>query len=160
MSETVKEVPDPLLARAISVQSTLDGAAGTAAPGGASSSAPADAPPALPLEKELAAVAETVGAVLAQFFPSLKPVLTPEKCAAIGDAVAPVLVKYGLEKYIAGLAWRTELKALMVVGPIVLAVKAAIAQDLAAMRARATSKPAVKASPADTVTPGASPAAP
>ncbi len=131
---TGKEAPavDPLIAEAERVQGELDGTAA------ASTTSPATASPAAPvltLDRELAMVAETVGAVLASFFPSVKAVLTEKKCEEIGAAVAPVLVKYGLDRYVAGFAWKAEVEALMCVAPVVLAVKAAILHDLALMRA-------------------------
>ncbi len=123
-----------LLAEAENVQRDIDGAP----PAGAEQAPAQAAPAALPLDRELAGLAATIGAVLASFFPSVAQVLTEEKCAEIGAAVAPVLVKYGLDRYVAGFAWRTELQAALTVGPVVMAVRAAIMQDLAARRAAVT----------------------
>lgn len=143
-----------LLAEAERVQHAIDGTEPAAADPDPGSQA---APAALPLDREIAGLAATIGAVLAQFFPSVKPVLTEEKCAEIGAAVAPVLVKYGIERYFAGFAWRTELQALLTVGPVVIAVRAAIVHDLAAMRA--AQSPAGLAGAAE-ISPAPSPAAP
>lgn len=138
---------DALLAQAERVQASIDGAP----PPGAA--APAEASPKLTLAQEIAAVAETVGAVLASFFPSVREAMPAAKCVEIGAAVAPVLQKYGLEKYVAGMAWKVEVQAVVAVAPVVLAVRAAILADLETMRRKAGE---ARAEPA----PGAPPAAP
>lgn len=104
----------------------------------------APAAPELALEVELAGVAAMIGATLGQFFPSVKPILTEQKCGELGAVLAPVAVKYDLVRYIRGFAWRVELQAAMVVAPVLVAVRQAITADLAAMRA----PPAAPSSPA------------
>jgi hypothetical protein len=108
-----------------------DLAGAAAAPG----QAPA-AEPALPLERELAGMFAMMGAGAGHFLPSVKAALNDEACKQLGDVLAPVARKYGLEKYLAGFAWRVELQAVMVVVPIGLAVKAAVQHDLAELARR------------------------
>jgi hypothetical protein len=100
--------------------------------------APGQAPaePALPLERELAGMFAMMGAGAGHFLPSVKTALNDEACKQLGDVLAPVARKYGLEQYLAGFAWRVELQAVMVVVPIALAVKAGAQHDLAELARR------------------------
>jgi hypothetical protein len=100
--------------------------------------APGQAPaaPPLPLERELAGMFAMMGAGAGHFLPSVKTALNDEACKQLGDVLAPVARKYGLEQYLAGFAWRVELQAVMVVVPIALAVKAAVHHDLAELARR------------------------
>ena len=42
--------------------------------------------------------------------------------------------KYGIDRYLVGFQWRVELQALFVVVPVALAIRGAIAHDLAQYR--------------------------
>ena len=125
------EIPAELLASAEGVDAELAGAA--AAPGSPSS----PPPPAIPLEVEIAGIFELAGVGAGQFLPTVGATLDAAACKKLGDALAPVVRKYGLERYLTGFAWRVELQALLVCVPIVAAVIAAARADIAIARARA-----------------------
>lgn len=98
---------------------------------------------AIPLEQELAGMFAMAGAGLGVWLPRTGAVLTKEdpetkKSGAdrLGEALAPVARKYGLDRYLAGFAWRVELNALMVAGPIAAAIVQAARLDIAELRAR------------------------
>lgn len=90
--------------------------------------------PAIALERELAGMFAMIGAGAGQFLPSVKVVLDEPCCKALGDALAPVARKYGIDRYLAGFQWRIELQAIFVVAPVALALRGAIAHDLAQYR--------------------------
>lgn len=135
-----------------------DNAADPQGAAGEPDQAPAAGTPAeVPLDKELAGCVVLIGTVYGALgFPSVAKVLDEERAAAIGAKVAPVLVKYGLDKYFRGFAWRVELEAAMVVAPTVLAVRAAIRADQAAAKAASSPAPAAAVAPLGD-TPGARP---
>jgi hypothetical protein len=93
--------------------------------------------PAVPLERELAGMFAMLGAGAGQFLPSVRAVLDEPTCKSLGDVLAPLARKYGLDRYLAGFQWRLELQALFVVVPVALALKEAIARDLAKATAAA-----------------------
>ncbi len=98
---------------------------------------------AIPLEQELAGMFAMAGAGLGVWLPRTGAVLTKEdpetkKSGAdrLGEALAPVARKYGLDRYLADFACRVELNALMVAGPIAAAIVQAARLDIAELRAR------------------------
>jgi pyruvate dehydrogenase E2 component (dihydrolipoamide acetyltransferase) len=142
MMEAKKSLPSAAAAQLLAEAGRADGdpAAAAAAPAEpappAAIAAPAEpvapAPAAAPtLDQELAGLAAMIGATLGEFFPSTKAIMTEEKCGELAAALSPVIQKYGLERHFMGFAWRVELKAAMVVVPVVIAMRAAIGQDLA-----------------------------
>lgn len=92
---------------------------------------------AVPLERELAGMFAMLAAGAGQFLPSVKTVLDDGTCRSLGDVLAPLARKYGLDRYLAGFQWRLELQALFVVVPVGLALRDAIARDLARAKAAA-----------------------
>lgn len=129
--EVKNSLPDQAAASIVAEAAALDAKIAGQVPGspGEPGAAPG-APAPLALDRELAGMAAMIGQVLGQFFPTVPKVLDDAKAEAIGGALAPVFVKYGLDRYVAGMAWRAELNALLVVVPTVLAVKAAIEHDI------------------------------
>jgi len=95
---------------------------------------------AIPLEQELAGMFAMAGAGLGVWLPRTGAVLTKEDAEGksgadrLGEALAPVARKYGLDRYLAGFAWRVELNALMVAGPIAAAIVQAARLDIAELR--------------------------
>jgi hypothetical protein len=122
-----------------------DEPAAPAAPGEAPSSPAAPAP--ISLDQELAGMFEMVGAGVGQFFPSVKAVLDESRARELGSALAPVIQKYGLERYFAGFAWRVELHAALVVIPTIVAVREAIRHDLAELKRAAKASSGGQAEP-------------
>lgn len=93
--------------------------------------------PSIPLEREIAGMFAMIGAGAGQFLPSVKLVLDEAACKQLGDVLAPLARKYGLDRHLAGFKWRLEVQALFVVVPLALAVKGAVEHDLAQIRAAA-----------------------
>lgn len=93
--------------------------------------------PKLSLEQEIAGMFALIGTGAGQWLPRVGAVLTePDKTGKsgadrLGEVLAPVAHKYGMARYFEGFAWRVELQALMVAGPIVLAIRDAARADLA-----------------------------
>lgn len=119
----------PLLAEADRVDLELAPPAAAPDPGPAPAPELEAAPPPT-LEHELAGMVAMIGTALAQFFPSTKGIIDEAKAAEVGGALAPVVVKYGLERHFLGFAWRVELHAAIVVAPVVIAMRDAIRHDL------------------------------
>lgn len=115
-----------------------DGAA--AAPGAAAPAQGAAPAAPLPLSRELAGLCAMIGTAAGQFLPSVGAVLNPAKCDELGAVLAPVVQKYGLERYFVGFTFREELQALFVVVPVVLAIRAGAAHDLAQYRQAASAE--------------------
>jgi hypothetical protein len=105
-----------------------------AAPVPAASSPPI---PAAPLSQELAGVFALVGFGLGKFLPSVAAVLDEKTCGELGEGVAPLLEKYGLDRYVRGGAFMVEIKAAIVLVPVAIALRAAIQHDLAQLAAPA-----------------------
>lgn len=131
------------------------------------------APAPIPLEREIEGTFMLVAGAIGKFLPSVKVVLDQESCEELGKVLAPIARKYGLERHVAGFRWREEIQALIVVVPIAIGVKAAIAHDLAQYRAQAKASagaqpgadlggqdPAAQASPASSPAPAAQPLKP
>lgn len=88
--------------------------------------------------------------VLSKLFPSLVDIYTPEACGAIGQSVAPVLAKYGIDLAAWGGAWKEEIMMVMVCGPIVMATVQGIKADTAAKEAKSPKGVTLKAPPVET----------
>lgn len=67
---------------------------------------------------------------------SPKRTMDDQACQAVGEAVAPVLDKYGINLGNMAGDFMAELRALAVTVPIVLAVRSALLDELAAKRAK------------------------
>jgi|GEM_PF-5323900 hypothetical protein len=70
--------------------------------------------------------------VLGSFFPSLPDVYPPPVREAVAASLAPVLEKYGISLADWGQAYRAEIGALIVCGPVAYATVQAIKTDIAA----------------------------
>jgi hypothetical protein len=70
--------------------------------------------------------------ILGKLYPSLLDVYTPEACAAVAASMGPVLAKYGINLKEWGGAYKEEIGALFVCGPIAWATVAGIKADIAA----------------------------
>lgn len=123
-----------LLNEAKSADSDLSGAPSAPRPGEAVPGEPPE-PEALPLDRELAGMFAMLGVGLGKFLPSVASVLNEQACNELGGVLAPVAEKYGIAHYITGFAWRVELQALIVAGPIVFGTIAAVRQDIEALKA-------------------------
>jgi hypothetical protein len=65
-------------------------------------------------------------------YPTLKSVWTPEARQAVAASLAPVLTKYGVNLALWGDAYKEEIGALLVCGPLAWATVQAIKTDAAA----------------------------
>lgn len=106
-----------------------------AAPGAAVEQA-APEPMAAPLNEEIAGLLQALSAVAAPMFPSLADIYTPQQCASIGAALAPVCHKHGWLQDGVGGKWGEEIMALAVVGPVAFQTYAAIRHDIDAKQAQ------------------------
>jgi len=129
----------------LALASKVDGEVNAPPPGSAEAQElerQAQAQPKLPLERELAGMFAMIGTGVGQFLPRAGAVLTTNgpdgKSAAdrLGDVLAPVARKYGLDRYLEGFAWRLELQALMVAGPVAFAIVQAAKLDIAELKQR------------------------
>lgn len=101
---------------------------------GPETGAPGAAPGPEPLEKELAGMFAMIGAGVGKFLPSVGALLDEKQCGELGQVLAPVATKYGIDKYLAGLQWRAELRALFVVVPLAIAIRQAALHDIAELK--------------------------
>ena len=83
-------------------------------------------------EGQLSMIIDMALPVLGNFFPSLLDVYTPPARKAVACSLAPVLEKYGINLAEWGTAYKAEIGALMVCGPIAYATVKAIKSDIAA----------------------------
>lgn len=150
-----------LAKEAAELDAALAGAAAPSEEAGNAAAPPEERPLEIanPLSTEIGGLFAALGAGLGQFFPSIKIVLTDEKCGELGGALAPVLEKWGLAKHFAGFAWRVELQAVMVVIPTAIALRAAVMHDLGRMKKAAADEPAAPPAP-ESSAPPAPPAPP
>lgn len=96
---------------------------------------PVEAPRA-PLAEELAGLLMMLAGMASPLFPSLVKIYTPETCAAVGGAIAPVCDKYGWLQNGMGGEWGPEIMCVAVVGPIGYATVLAVKNDIAARDAK------------------------
>lgn len=84
---------------------------------------------------EVAALLQTLAALLAPAFPSLATIYTEATCKRLGEAAAPVMDKYSLS--VGGLfeKWGAEITLALAALPVGVATVAGIKADLAARRA-------------------------
>lgn len=137
-TETTENLED-LAAQAAALDVAPDApAADAAAPDAAAADVPA----------EVAALLQTVAAMLTPAFPCLAEIYTVETCRKLGEAAAPVLNKYGLS--VGGLfeQWGAEITLASVALPVGAATWAGVKADIAARRAPAVAAPVPPAKPA------------
>lgn len=70
--------------------------------------------------------------ILSRLYPSLEQVYTPETCGALSASLGPVLAKYGVNLTEWGGAYKEEIGALFVCGPVAWATVQGIKADIAA----------------------------
>jgi hypothetical protein len=87
--------------------------------------------------EEIAALLQLLAAMAAPLFPSIAKIYTPEECAKIGAAAAPVMVKRGWSMGGVMGAWAEELVLLAAVAPVALATWDAVQSDMAAANKKA-----------------------
>ena len=93
-----------------------------------------------PLAEELAGLLMMLSGMASPLFPSLGKIYTPETCAAVGGAIAPVCDKYGWLQNGMGGEWGPEIMCVAVVGPIGYATVLAVKNDIAARDAKDDAK--------------------
>ena len=93
-----------------------------------------------PLAEELAGMLMMLSGMASPLFPSLAKIYTPETCAAVGGAIAPVCDKYGWLQNGMGGEWGPEIMCVAVVGPIGYATVLAVKNDIAARDAKDDAK--------------------
>jgi hypothetical protein len=143
MDAVKEETTDHDMQRLIDEADALDEEQGRGEPV-ADSDAPgaAAAAPELTQADQISGIAQTFGAILALRFPSLRNVLTREKCDELGRVLEPIFVRMGwtieggdIAEYIAAAA---------VIFPLAADVKAAIVHDLDEERKKAATQPAAE----------------
>ena len=92
--------------------------------------------------------------LLSKMYPSLADVYTPEACGQVGAAMGPLLAKYGVNLKEWGGAYKEEIGALFVCGPIALATVAGIKADIAARAGAPAAKQVAAPSPGRVPVPG------
>lgn len=140
---------DELAAQAAALDVAPDAAAPDAA---ASNAAAADVP------AEVAALLQTVSAMLTPAFPCLAEIYTVDTCRQLGEAAAPVLDKYGLSMDGLFERWGAEITLASVALPVGAATWAGVKADIAARKAPAVAAPATPATPAAPAAPTPAPA--
>ena len=98
-----------------------------------------------PLGEEIAGLLQMLAGMASPLFPSLGKIYTPETCAAVGGAIAPVCDKYGWLQNGMGGEWGPEIMCVAVVGPIGYATVLAVRNDIAARDAQDAAKVAQRA---------------
>lgn len=124
-------------ARLLAEASKVDQEFGTASKGSPiePGAAPGDAPPApLTTEQELRALLFIVTKMLSPMLPSLGVIYTKANIAEIAAATAPVIDKYGLEKYIKLAAWEKEIMCASVLLPLAVATFQGVKHDIASLK--------------------------
>lgn len=79
--------------------------------------------------------------MLGELYPSLKTIYTPEACERIAQATGPLLAKHGVNLREVGGAYKEEIGALFVCGPIAWATVKAVKADIAASADKPGDKP-------------------
>lgn len=92
--------------------------------------------------------------LIGKMYPSLLEVYTPKACSAVGAAMGPVLAKYGVNLKELGGAYKEEVAALFVCGPIAWATVAGIKADIAARARPAAAQVAAPPRPGNLPVPG------
>lgn len=95
-----------------------------------------------------------IGAGVGKFLPSVGALLDEKQCDELGQVLAPVATKYGIDKYLAGLQWRAELRALFVVVPLAIAIREAVRHDIAELKRAAGDAGGSSSSSPDAPPPG------
>lgn len=128
--ETAQTELDQLEAAAAAVDNMAEQGAADLAP------AAAEQPAADPAA-EVAALLSLLAGILAPLFPSLPGIYTEPTCKRLGDAAAPVLLKY--EVSVGGLfdRWGPEIGLAAAALPVAIATAQGIKADLAARRKKA-----------------------
>ena len=70
--------------------------------------------------------------ILSRLYPSLADIYTPEACGMVAASLGPVLAKYNINLADWGSAYKEEIGALMVCGPIAWATVQGVKADIAA----------------------------